>query len=77
MGITMSDLKDQSALSVVGAFLISRSSFEYFFADKEEIRTSATKKLILGACLFEAGKIISILALTNCPNCKQPITIHS
>jgi hypothetical protein len=77
MGITMSDLKDQSALGVVGAFLISRSSFEYFFADKEETRTSATKKLILGAVLFEAGRVITTLTLASCPNCKQPITNHS
>jgi len=74
MGIAMSDLKDQSALSVVGAFLISKSSFEYFFADKEDIRTSATKKLILGAVLVEAGRIVTTMTLTACPNCKQPIT---
>jgi hypothetical protein len=49
MGITMSDLKDKSVLGVVGAFLISRSSFDYFFANKED-RTNAIKKLI--RCLF-------------------------
>jgi len=73
MGIAMSDLKDNSALSVVGAFLITRSSFEYFFTDKEDVRTNATKKLILGACLFEAGKLLTILTIANCPKCKHPI----
>lgn len=73
MGIAMSDLKDQSALSVVGAFLISRSSFEYFFADKEDLRTNATKKLILGACLFEAGRIVTTLTTVACPVCKTLI----
>jgi hypothetical protein len=71
MGIAMSDLKDNSALSVVGAFLITQSSFEYFFANKEDVRTSATKKLIIGACLFEAGKALNML--TTCSNCKQQI----
>ncbi len=69
----MSDLKDNSALSVVGAFIITRSSIEYFCANKEENRTSATKKLILGACLFEVGRVVKTLTIAACPNCKQPI----
>jgi hypothetical protein len=59
MGIIMSDLNNQSALSVVGAFIISRSSFEYFFADEEDVRNKAIKKLILGAILFETGKMVT------------------
>jgi hypothetical protein len=73
MGITMSDLKDNSAISVVGGFIITKSSLEYFFADKEEVRTNAIKKLILGACLFEAGKVATTLTIAACPHCKHPM----
>ncbi len=59
MGIVMSDLKDNSALSVVGGFLITSASFEYFFADKED-RAQAIKRLIIGACLYDLGRIITI-----------------
>lgn len=75
MGIVMSDLTDQSALCVIGAFLISRSSFEYFFTDREEIRVNATKKMILGAVLFEAGKIITALTPTPTPISNKPVGV--
>ena len=67
MGIVPSDLKNNSALCAVGAFIITRTSFDYFFANREEERTNALKKLIIGAFLFEAGKIITTTTLTTCP----------
>lgn len=66
----MSDLRDNSALTVVGAFIISRASFEYFFADREETRNNSIKKLVIGAALFEAGKFVTATTIAACPNCK-------
>jgi hypothetical protein len=65
MGITLSDLKDKSAFSVVGSFIITKSSFEYFLSNKEEDRKNAINKLIIGAFLVEGGKLLITLNKLN------------
>ncbi len=55
----MSDLKDTSALQVVGSFIISQSSTEYFFSDDNDKRNNAVMKLVAGAVLYETGKYLS------------------
>jgi hypothetical protein len=62
MGISMSDLKDHSAFSVVGAFIVTRSSFEYVFATNEEDRNRCITKMIIGACLFEMGSVRNLIS---------------
>jgi hypothetical protein len=60
MGITTSELKDTSALQVVGSFIISQSSVEclWYLHDKET-RNNSIKKLVIGAVLYETGKYLS------------------
>lgn len=59
MGITHSDLKNTSAFSTVGSFIVSKSSLDYIFSNNNEERRNAIKYMILGAILIEMPNLIN------------------
>jgi hypothetical protein len=58
-GISSTALKDNNAFCVVGTFIITKSSFDYLFANTRDEKDSVVSRLIIGAMLFEGGKYLN------------------
>jgi len=61
MGISSSSLSENSALVVVGGFLITNASFNYAWGSNMEGKAHAVKLMVLGAVMCDLGKRLNTI----------------